>query len=280
MLWVSEDALTRIAEEIAEAEPASDLPRYRQIIDGLTGAIERGVLEPGDRLPAELDLAKLFSVSLGTIQKSLTHMADGGLVERTRRRGTFVSGRQAEDVFVFRFRDPATGELLIPFTRVLSVTESASPGPSNDALATKRSVRVDRLVWVEGDSPAFSQFYIAIEHGRHLLHAPIDTLHGMSFHRVLGHKFNLPTLRTSHALQCGPLSAEACRHLVVPNGTFGTHWTAIGFSYAQATTYQSLEIPAGHRPIEFDVAGVATGRSAAPPHAGKATGKSQRKNRT
>ncbi len=276
---MSEDTLARIAGEIAEAEPDSDLPRYRQIIDGLTGAIERGDLGPGDRLPAELDLAKLFSVSLGTIQKSLTHLADGGLVERTRRRGTFVSGRQAEDVFVFRFRDPATGGILIPFTRVLAVTEDASEGPWRDALSTKRCVRVDRLVWVEGDSPAFSQFHIALEHGRHLLKAPIDTLHGVSFHRVLGREFNLPTLRTSHALQSGALSDEACRHLVVPKGSFGTHWTATGFSYQQATTFQSLQIPAGHRPIEFEVGGVATGRSALPVPAGKAPIKPNRKNR-
>ena len=276
---MSEDTLARIAGEIAEAEPESDLPRYRQIIDGLTGAIERGVLEPGDRLPAETDMARLFSVSLGTIQKSLTHLADGGLVERTRRRGTFVSGRQAEDVFVFRFRDPATGAIMIPFTRVLSVCEDATDGPWRTVLAAKRCVRVDRLVWVEGDSPAFSQFRIAPEHGRHLLQAPIDTLHGMSFHRVLGGKFNLPTLRTSHALLSGALSDEACRHLVVPKGTFGTHWTAIGFSYQQATTFQSLQIPAGHRPIEFDVAGAATGSRALPAR-GKAFVKANRKKHT
>ena len=91
-------------------------------------------------------------------------------------------------MFVFRFRNPATGDLLIPFTRVLSVAEDRSDGPWREFLDAERCVRVERLVWVEGDSPAFSQFHIAIEHGRHLLDEPIENLHGVSFHRILGER--------------------------------------------------------------------------------------------
>ena len=249
---MSGSALARIARDVVRAEPKLDRPRYRQIIDALVGAIERGALSPGDRLPPETKMATLFSVSLGTVQKALVHLADSGLLHRSRRRGTFVAGRQAEDVFVFRFRDQETGRVLIPFTRVLSVAEDESDGPWRGFLGGGRCVRVDRLLWVERDSPAFSQFRISLEHGRHLLNAPLEDLHGVSFHRILGKRFNLPTVRTSHRLQCGELSPAACRHLMVPEGTFGTVWDVVGFSYQHATTYQSLQMPAGHRPIELD----------------------------
>ena len=43
--------------------------------------------------------------------------------------------------------------------------------------------------------------------------------------------------------------------LALTVGTFGTAWDVVGFSYHQATTYQSVQIPAGHRPIELDVVG-------------------------
>jgi DNA-binding GntR family transcriptional regulator len=248
-------AVTQIARTVARADAKLDFPKYRQIIDAMVGAIERGALSPGDRLPPETKMAGLFSVSLGTVQKALVHMADSGFLQRTRRRGTFVAGRQAEDVFVFRFRNPATGKVLIPFTRVLSVAEDKSGGPWREFMQAERCVRVERLVWVEGDSPAFSQFYIAMEHGRHLLKEPVENLHGVSFHRILGRNFNLPTLRTSHRLQCRALSPAACRHLIVAEGTIGTVWDVVGYSYQQATTFQSLQIPAGHRPIELDVTG-------------------------
>jgi DNA-binding GntR family transcriptional regulator len=254
---VNSAALARIAKGFARAEAQSDFPRYRQIIDALARAIDHGVLTPGDRLPPEIELAELFQVSPGTIQKALAYLADTGFLQRSRRRGTFVAGRQAEDVFVYRFKDPATGKLLIPFTRVLSVSRDDSHGEWREFLDAKRCVRVERLVWVEGDSPAFSQFYIGIEHGRHLLDEPIENLHGVSFHRILGRKFNLPTLRTTHRFACRRLCAAACRHLIVPEGTFGTVWDVVGYSHRQATTYQSLQIPAGHRPIELDAAVIA-----------------------
>ena len=53
------------------------------------------------------------------------------------------------------------------------------------------------------------------------------------------------------------LCPAACRHLIVPEGTFGTVWDVVGFSRQRATTYQSLQIPAGHRPIELDAAMIA-----------------------
>ena len=247
-------AMAQIAEGVVRAEVPSAFPKYRRIIDALAGAIEHGTLSPGDRLPPETSMARLFSVSLGTVQKALAHLADSGALHRTRRRGTFVAGRQADDVFVFRFRNPETGTVQVPFTRVLSVTEDRSEGPWREHLGAERCVRVDRLVWVEGDPPAFSQFHVASEHGRHLLDEPIENLHGVSFHRVLGERFNLPTVRTSHRLQCRQLCPAACRHLMIPDGTFGTVWDVVGFSQDQATSYQSIQIPAGHRPIELEAA--------------------------
>jgi hypothetical protein len=41
----------------------------------------------------------------------------------------------------------------------------------------------------------------------------------------------------------------------VPQGTVGTVWDVVGYSHQRATTYQSVQIPAGHRPIELDVTG-------------------------
>jgi DNA-binding GntR family transcriptional regulator len=250
------DALSRIARAVARAEATSSAPRYRQIIDALVRAIEQGALSPGERLPPETTMAKLFSVSLGTIQKALAYLAQAGFLQRTRRRGTFVAGRRAEDVFVFRFRHPRTGEILLPFTRVLSVAPDSSRGPWQGLLDAERCVRVERLVWVEGDAPAFSQFRIGWDHGRHLLDEPIENLHGVSFHRVLGRMFNSPTTKMTHRLQARELSPKASRHLLLPKGTFGTLWTVIGYSHRQATTYQSLEVPAGHWPIELETGNV------------------------
>jgi DNA-binding GntR family transcriptional regulator len=115
----------------------------------------------------------------------------------------------------------------MPFTRVLSVAIDRSNGPWRKVLGVERCVRVERLVWVEGEAPAFSQFHISLRHGRHLLDEPVENLHGVSFHRILGKKFNMPTVRTTHRLQCRALSPAACRHLLLADGAIGTVWDVI-----------------------------------------------------
>src|SRR5919107_4151953 len=98
-------------------------PKYLRVLDALTDAIHSGELEPGQRLPAESALCAQLSVSLGTVQKALGKLAESGLVVRSRRTGTFVADRssQASEAWVYRFRDPRTGSLQMPFVRVLNV---------------------------------------------------------------------------------------------------------------------------------------------------------------
>lgn len=63
-----------------------------QIADQLREAIRRGQLEPGHRLPSEVDLAAEYGVSRGTIRETFKLLASRGLVESTRGAsgGTFV----------------------------------------------------------------------------------------------------------------------------------------------------------------------------------------------
>jgi DNA-binding GntR family transcriptional regulator len=247
--------MAQIAEGVVRAEVPSAFPKYRRIIDALAGAIEHGTLSPGDRLPPETSMARLFSVSLGTVQKALAHLADSGALHRTRRRGTFVAGRQADDVFVFRFRNPETGTVLVPFTRVLSVTEDRSEGPLARAPRTPSAA----CAWT-GSSGWRAIHRASASSTSRSSTAGISwtsrsrNLHGVSFHRVLGERFNLPTVRTSHRLQCRQLCPAACRQPDDRRRNVRTVWDVVGFSQDQATSYQSIQIPAGHRPIELEAA--------------------------
>lgn len=61
-------------------------PAYEQIADQLRTLVIRGDLRPGERLPAEGDLATMFGVGRTTVRESLRLLASQGLV--TTRRGT------------------------------------------------------------------------------------------------------------------------------------------------------------------------------------------------
>lgn len=245
-------------QRLFDAEDAgADYPKYRRICDAFAEGIRTGHFQPGQRIPAEMTLCENLPVSLGTVQKALSRLASTGLVVRNRKTGTFVADRssQASEAFVFRFRDPATGDLLLPFVRALEVSEDRSAGPWGEAFGNRRCVRLDRLLWIDQDPPAYASVYFAYEYGKQLLNVPIEQLHGSSTHRILLDNFKLPTLRLEHRIGCRELSPAACRYLMVPAGTVGTVWDVCDYSIqARPSLFQRLQLAPGHRPLEISEA--------------------------
>jgi len=63
---------------------------YEQIVDQIEEAILKGELQPGDKLPAERELAEQFGVSRTAIREAIKALTQKGLVEAYPGRGTFV----------------------------------------------------------------------------------------------------------------------------------------------------------------------------------------------
>lgn len=63
---------------------------YVQVADLIERRIRVGDLRPGDRLPAERDLADEYRVAYLTIRRTMQLLRDRGLVESVHGRGTFV----------------------------------------------------------------------------------------------------------------------------------------------------------------------------------------------
>lgn len=229
-------------------------PKYLRLVDAFADCVVSGRFKPGQRVPAETDLARELPVSVGTIQKALARLASDGLVVRHRKTGTFIAERrsQVNEVFVYRFRDPETGKIMLPFVRTLAVEVEAEHGPWHDTLKTSQIVRIDRQVWFDQQPPAFSSVYFQYEHGREFLNVPLEDLHGLSVHRRLIENFNLPTIRMEHSICCRSLSAGACDKLMLPAGTIGMVWNITDFSFGDSPLlYQRYQLPPGHRPIEI-----------------------------
>jgi len=246
--------MTEIALDILEDGVRNLVgPKYRRVVSAFEAGIRKGSFRPGDRVPTETELSARLPVSLGTLQKAMKSLSDSGLIIRNRRTGTFIADRrsQVDEVYVYRFRDPDTRELLMPLTRVLGIALEQSAGPWADALGTP-CVRVDRLVWVAHDPPAFNTLYLSQKHGADMLDLPIHALHGSSCHRIMAETFDLPTLRMEHRISCRTLSNLACEHLRVPRGEVGMVWDVRDYSIDDAPVlFQRFEMLKDHRPMEL-----------------------------
>jgi len=71
---------------------------YEVIADDLRRSIREGERKPGDRLPAETDLAKQYKRSVPTIQNALRLLNEEGLIDKRHGRGTFVRRPRAAAV--------------------------------------------------------------------------------------------------------------------------------------------------------------------------------------
>lgn len=66
-------------------------PVYLRIVDALARARTEGVLQPGDRLPAQRDVAEALGIDLTTVTRAFSEARRRNLVEAVTGRGTFIT---------------------------------------------------------------------------------------------------------------------------------------------------------------------------------------------
>jgi GntR family transcriptional regulator len=123
-------------------------PIWARIEASLRTRIESGELGPGQRLPAERDMARQLGVSRMTVRQALAALADRGLVERGVGQGTFVSGAGKVEYPVGQ--DTGLTAIvgrhgLVAGARVLEARERGASAPVAAALEIPEDAEVVRL---------------------------------------------------------------------------------------------------------------------------------------
>src|SRR6266852_9996771 len=71
---------------------------YEQIVQQIEESILKGVLKPGDQLPAEPELAQQFHVSRTAVREAIKVLREKGLVEAYSGRGTFIKNETSQAI--------------------------------------------------------------------------------------------------------------------------------------------------------------------------------------
>jgi len=77
-------------DETATIDRTSYEPVYAQLANILRRSIADGAYGPGDQLPSEAQLCRMFDVSPMTVRRSINMLADQDIVSTAQGRGTFV----------------------------------------------------------------------------------------------------------------------------------------------------------------------------------------------
>jgi GntR family transcriptional repressor for pyruvate dehydrogenase complex len=145
---------------------------YEQIVQQIEESILKGVLKPGDQLPAERDFARQFGVSRTAVREAVKALREKGLVEAYPGRGTFVTNGTPPSVRqslgrMMRADQPEGTAQLVEVREILEpeIAGLAASRADEEMIATMREA-VEVMDNAKGDPEAFIEadldFHLAL----------------------------------------------------------------------------------------------------------------------
>ena len=164
---------------------------YEHIVRQIEESITRGVLKPGDQLPAERELAQQFGVSRTAVREAVRVLSEKGLVEAYSGRGTFVTNgtsqviRQSLDLMIKIGQPDGSAhlaevrEILEPGIAALAAirAEESHINQLREAVDLMDRSRHDADAFIEGDL----DFHLALAEaaGNPMILSLIDSIVGL-----------------------------------------------------------------------------------------------------
>ena len=218
-----------IAVEVREA------PRYRRVRAALRQRIDTGIWGPGDQIPPEPELVRLFGVSRGTVRQAVDALVREGHLKRIQGLGTFVRRAPAAAGFwgFFHLYEDLRARGYAVDLRVIAshiVAADTAIAAHLDVPESSPLILIRRLVMLDGEPFRLEDYYAPSNRFARLLdedlsHTPLSDLvqrhYGIHFTRL--QKWLEPALahgEAAHLLDLSPgepvLRIEVLAHGIDP----------------------------------------------------------------
>jgi GntR family transcriptional regulator len=234
-------------------EGQEGIPKYVLLRNTLLEEIASGRWGPGDRLPAEDQLAEMTSLSVGTVQRSLRMLVDEGRLVRRHGTGTFVASEQRPLNAPFqhcRFIDEATGQTLPIFSRVVRRREL---GPQETGRWSKhvpgdRVVCLERTFSIDHEFMLYTHLYFDRARLPELATMQKEALNGVSLKDLLSREYHLTIARYDEKLSVRVFPDEVCKAIKAGPKTAGAVLELVAYDRRGAAVYfQDFFIPPNER---------------------------------
>jgi len=141
--------------------PVRSQTAFEETMERLGTAIKLGLLQPGDRLPAERDLCRQLGISRSTLRQALTALVQSGHLHATRGRsgGTFVAERlppapTPSPALLAGWRDACDQRLAVELAVAALAAERAEPtalSPLDEQVAAMETTLEDFAAFRQAD---------------------------------------------------------------------------------------------------------------------------------
>ncbi len=177
------------------------LPVYIQIAEMISRQIDAGLLEDGQRLPTEREMAKSHGVAVGTLRKALARLTEMGRLYRRQGSGNYIrqTDRSAAVYTMFKLERPEGGGL--PTARLLSVTTVGKPAALPDFGTGRTAHRFRRLRFLDEVPVALEEIWLD---GAAAPHLPADRISD-SLYKFYRDELGLWITRTEDRVALAPV---------------------------------------------------------------------------
>lgn len=199
---------------------AGPIPLYHQLKQALRREIERGVYKPGDRLPSEPELIRLYGISRITVRQALDELDAEGLIVRRHGKGTYVAERRIEQELVrlTDFMEDMQQAGQNPSSRVLALAHEPASLTVARALHLKDGtevVRVNRLRLADDRPMAFDITWLPLRFGELLV--GMDLTQETIYH-ILETRYAIPVVSGAFSITAVTATHQQADLLEVPAG--------------------------------------------------------------
>jgi len=232
------------------------VPKYVSLQEAFVDAIVSGVLQPGDKVPNEQELADALPMSLGTIQRALRELANTGVVDRRPGLGSFIRGATGKGEmahpFHCRFLSEDQRGYLPVFPEPLSRQLQTDLGDWSLALHASQVIQIDRRIRISNEFNVHTAFFVDAARLPIFLSTPLEDLAHFNFKDVIfkscGQAVTTIDLRTRQEVP----APEVLKILGSPDNTTCLSIRATGFLNSRdAIYYQHIHIPPTHRELHI-----------------------------
>lgn len=200
---------------------SSPIPYYIQVRDALQMRIQDGSWHPGDQIPGEPELCRMFDVSRTVIRQALNDLVYRGLLVRKKGKGTFVAEPKIRESLVQKltgFHQDMLEQGYTPVTRVLK----QGLVPANRKVAAylgieegTEVVEIERLRFVQDEPIQLTTTYLPYRVCPELLH---QDLTNQSLYMFLERQCGIMIARGHRSIEAVPANDYEARLLQVKKG--------------------------------------------------------------
>lgn len=249
-----QELIEYIRANLADAPAAR--AKHSRLQAALLSAISDGVLNAGDQLLPEPDLAEASGLSLGTVRRCLTHLANDGVVSRQHGRGTFVSGvtLTENEVWHMRFLEDDLKTVRPIYQRILSrdLIQTEGTWSAHFGVSDSGYIRVRRAVNVDSLLICHSDFYLSADVFMDVMDMDPHEIESVGLKHVLTLRFGIPIVRVLKTSQLLPTPKAVSNVIRVEQGHIAQRIEVRGFSHDnRPVSYQVIWIPPTDVPMDI-----------------------------